>query len=291
MSAHAQMASKAVSEDDRALKSAHRAMWAMGDYDRFSRATVWELGPVLVEACGITSGQRVLDVACGTGNVAIRAAMSGAAVVASDLTPEHFVAGRRGAAAAGVAVEWVEGDVEALPFDDGSFDVVTSCLGAMFAPHHARVAAELGRVCRPGGTVGLISFTPEGVGGEFFSLLAPYAPPPPPGAPPPVLWGREDHVRALFGTRAAEVVVTRRTYVERASSPEAYCELFAHTFGPMVAMRGMLADRPEQRDELDRAFRAAVIRWNGGRATGPVEIAYEYLLAVVRTAGAPAISA
>jgi ubiquinone/menaquinone biosynthesis C-methylase UbiE len=113
-------------------KAAQRAMWAMGNYDRFARATVWELGPVLVEACGVAAGQRVLDVAAGTGNVAIPAALTGASVVASDLTPEHFIAGRRGAAQAGVALEWIEGDAEALPFDDASFDVVTSCLGAMF---------------------------------------------------------------------------------------------------------------------------------------------------------------
>src|SRR5690606_2450118 len=128
---------------------ARRSMWAMGDYDRFARATVWELGSLLADACDITRGQRVLDVAAGTGNVAIRAALKGASVVASDLTPEHFVAGRRGAAGAGVTLEWIEGDAEALPFDDSSFDVVTSCLGAMFAPDHQRVADELVRVCRP----------------------------------------------------------------------------------------------------------------------------------------------
>jgi SAM-dependent methyltransferase len=114
---------------------------------------------VLVRACGIASGRRVLDVAAGTGNVAIRAAFEGASVVASDLTPEHFIAGRRGAAKAGLTVEWIEGDAEARPFDDGSFDVVTSCLGAMFAPHHERVADELLRVGRPNGTIGLINFT------------------------------------------------------------------------------------------------------------------------------------
>jgi ubiquinone/menaquinone biosynthesis C-methylase UbiE len=149
-----------------ATAATHRAMWAMGNYDRFARATVWELGPVLVRACGIASGQRVLDVAAGTGNVAIRAAFEGASVVASDLTPEHFIAGRRAAAKAGLTLEWSEGDAEALPFDDGSFDVVTSCLGAMFAPHHERVADELLRVCRPNGTIGLITFTLEGIGGS-----------------------------------------------------------------------------------------------------------------------------
>jgi 2-polyprenyl-6-hydroxyphenyl methylase/3-demethylubiquinone-9 3-methyltransferase len=270
-------------EADRTLKAGLRAMWAAGDYDRFARATVWELGPVLVEACGIAAGQHVLDVAAGTGNVAIRAAQKGATVVASDLTPDHFVAGRRGAAAAGVDLEWIEGDAEALPFEDGSFDAVTSCFGAMFAPNHQAVADELVRVCRPGGTIGLINFTPEGVGGEFFALLAPYAPPPRPGASPPLLWGNEEHVRTLFGNRAARLTLSRHTYIERAPSPQDYCQLFMETFGPLVAIRASLQGAPDRQAELDRAFSDAIIRWNHGRAAGPVEIAYEYLLVVLRT--------
>jgi len=269
---------------DAAVKSAQRSMWAMGDYDRFARATVWELGPVLVDACGISSGQRVLDVAAGTGNVAIRAAMKGASVVASDLTPEHFENGRRGAAAAGVNLDWIEGDAEALPFDDGSFDVVTSCFGVMFAPDHRAAADELVRVSRPGGTIGLISFTPEGIGGEFFALLAPYAPAPPPDAQPPVIWGSEDHVRALLGERMRPLAMSRHRYVERAASPEAYGDLFGETFGPLVAIRAGLAEAPARRAELDRRFLEAIVRWNGGRASGPVEIAYEYLLVVGRKA-------
>lgn len=268
------------SETDQALKAAHRSMWAMGNYDRFARATVWELGPVLVEACGITRGQRVLDVAAGTGNVAIRAAKLGARVVASDLAPEHFDAGRRGAAAAGVELEWIEGDAEALPFDDDSFDVVTSCFGAMFAPNQQAVADELVRVCRPGGTIGMINFTREGIGGEFFALLAPYAPPPPPGAVPPVLWGDEGHVRRLFGDRVTFRSLTRRIYIERASSPQAYTRLFTESFGPLVAIRASLDDQPARQAELDRALRDGVIRWNRGRTDGPVEIPYEYLLIV-----------
>jgi SAM-dependent methyltransferase len=255
-------------------------MWAMGDYDRFARATVWELGPRLVDACGLGPGDRVLDVAAGTGNVAIRAAMKGASVVACDLTPEHFAEGRRGAAAAGVDLEWIEGDAEALPFDDSAFDVVTSCFGAMFAPDHRATADELVRVCRPGGTIGLASFTPEGIGGEFFAVLAPYAPAAPAGANPPVLWGSEAHLRMLFGNRVSSLILSRHTYVERAPSPEDYCRLFMEAFGPLVAIRASLDLHPERRTELDRRFREAVIRWNRGRSHGPVEIAYEYLLAI-----------
>jgi ubiquinone/menaquinone biosynthesis C-methylase UbiE len=255
-------------------------MWALGDYDRFARATVWELGSLLVDACGIRPGHRVLDVAAGTGNVAIRAAMKGASVVACDLTPELFAHGRRGAAAAGVELEWIEGDAEALPFDDSAFDVVTSCFGAMFAPNHRAAADELVRVCRPGGTIGLVSFTPEGIGGEFFALLAPYAPAAPPGAKPPVLWGSEEYVRGQFGSRVSPLALSRHTYFERAPSPEDYGRLFMEAFGPLVAIRASLDDNPERRTELDRRFLEAVIRWNRGRATGPVEIGYEYLLVI-----------
>jgi ubiquinone/menaquinone biosynthesis C-methylase UbiE len=254
-------------------------MWAMGNYDRFARATVWELSPVLVDACGVAAGQRVLDVAAGTGNVAIPAALTGASVVASDLTPEHFIAGRRGAAQAGVALEWIEGDAEALPFDDASFDVVTSCLGAMFAPNHERVADELVRVCRPNGTIDLIAFTPEGIGGEFFALVGPYLPPPAPGASPPVLWGDEAHVRELFGSRMSSIVMTRHTYAERPSSLEDYARLFMESFGPVTAIR---EHAPERRSAFDRAFTNAIVRWNRGRDSGPVEIAYQYLLVVAR---------
>ena len=215
-----------------AAKAETRAMWALGDYHAFARATVWEVGPVLVEACGITEGQDVLDVAAGTGNVAIRAAQKGAQVIASDLTPEHFDAGRREAAAQGVELEWVEADAEALPFEDASFDVVTSAFGAMFAPDHRAVANELLRVCRPGGTIGMASFTPSGAGAAFFSTLARYLPPPPPDAPSPLEWGDEAHVRTLFGEGVTFLDIRRRTYVERSSSREAYVELFRTTFGP-----------------------------------------------------------
>lgn len=262
----------------------------MGDYDRFARATVWDLGPRLVEACGITSGQRVLDVAAGTGNVAIRAAMAGAAVVALDLTPEHFAAGRRIAASMNVDLEWIEGDAEALRFGDGTFEVVTSCLGAMFAPNHRAVADEFLRVCRPGGTIGMMNFTPEGNGGDFFGLLTPYAPAPPPGAESPLLWGNEEHVRALFGNRVSDLTMSRHTYVERAASPQDYCRLFVESFGPLVAIRDALDTAPERRAEFDRAFLEAVTRWNHGRSTGPVEIPYEYLLVIAHRApsgGAP----
>jgi ubiquinone/menaquinone biosynthesis C-methylase UbiE len=268
------------SELDR--KAATREAWARGDYHRFAKATVWEVGPVVVEASGIGPGQRVLDVAAGSGNVAIRAAEAGASVVAADLTPESFEAGRREAHASGVELEWVEAHAEALPFDDGSFDVVTSCFGVMFAPDQRGVAGELTRVCRPRGTIGVASFTPESLLPAFFEVFAPYMPPPP-GALPPVLWGSEEHVRELFGNRVSSLRLERRVYVERVADPAAYCALCKETFGPIVTVYQSLADEPDAVAALDRSFLEFATRSNTGRPGGPAEYPYEYLLAVVRT--------
>jgi ubiquinone/menaquinone biosynthesis C-methylase UbiE len=261
--------------DQMAAKSGQRAMWALGDYHRFAKATVWGLGPVLVEACGISAGQRVLDVAAGTGNTAIRAAEAGAAVVAADLTPEQFEAGRREARARGVELDWVEADAEALPFADGEFDVVTSSLGAIFAPDHRAVAGELVRVCRPGGTIGMLNFTPEI--DDFFGFFARYGLPAPPGDPPG-LWGDEDHVRELFGDRVSALRVTTGAYVERADSPLAYRELFKQTFGPVVAVYAALSE--ERAAALDRELLALLEDVNQGPPGGPAEYPYEYLLVV-----------
>lgn len=258
--------------------------WALGDYHRFARETVWEVGPVLAEACGIAPGQRVLDVAAGTGNVAIRAAMRGASVVASDITTENFEAGRAEAEANGVEVEWVKGDAQQLPFDDGEFDVVTSLFGAIFAPDHQRVSDEMVRVCRAGGVIGMTSFVPEGVGGTFFELFGRYSPPLPAGAMPPLLWGEEAHVGQLFGNRVA-LDMTRRHYTERATSPEAYRELFYETFGPVIAIRTSLANDPDRAAQFDRDFLDFARRWNAGSPGGPAEYRYEYLLVVARRLG------
>ena len=165
-------------EADRALKAKHRTMWASGDYAAVAAEVVGALGPVLVEACGVGRGDKVLDVGAGTGNAAIPAALAGASVVASDLTPELLEIGRRRAEERGVELDWRQADAEALPFDDGEFDTVMSCIGVMFAPHHQASADEMLRVCRPGGTIGLLSWTPEGFVGQMFATMKPYAPPP-----------------------------------------------------------------------------------------------------------------
>ena len=252
--------------EDRGAACAYgRGMWALGDYHRFATATVWELGPELVAACDIGPGDRLLDVAAGTGNTAIRAAEAGADVVASDITPEHFAAGRAEAEARGVALEWVQADAQALPFGDGEFDVVTSSVGAIFAADHQAVATEMTRVCRPGGTIGMLNFRPAGAAAEFFALFGRHAPPS--DGPPPVLWGDEDHVRALFGDRVAALTMTRGSYVERVDGgPAGYVALFLETFGPAIALRG---------EAFERDFHAFAERhWRDGG------IAYDYLLVV-----------
>lgn len=265
------------------IRAATRRVWALGDYHRFAKETVW--GPELVRACGIAPGQRVLDVAAGSGNVAIRAAQAGADVVASDVTPESAEAGRREAEALGVELEWIEADVQELPFEDGAFDVVTSCFGAIFAPSHEAAADEMLRVCKSGGVIGMLNFTPEGLAGEFFGTLAPYLPPPPPGALPPLLWGSEDHVRGLFRDGVDSIETSRRTFVEHAPSPAAYLELFKTTFGPVVAAYALADDRARI-EELDRDLLRYVTDSNRGDPVGEASYTYEYLLVVVRKGGA-----
>ena len=157
----------------------------------------------------ISAGQDVLDVATGTGNVAIRAAAAGAQVVGLDLTPELFETARRRAEAHDVTVDWLEGDAEDLPFDDDRFDRVLSTFGVQFAPRHEIVAQELARVCRPGGLIGLVNWTPEGQIGELFKIMGRYMPAPPDYASPPPLWGSEEHVRGLFAGSGVELEFAR----------------------------------------------------------------------------------
>lgn len=253
--------------------------WALGDYHGFAKATIWEIGPILVDACGIAAGQRVLDVAAGTGNTAIRAALAGADVVASDITPENFPAGQAEATAQGTTLDWVEADAQHLPFEDATFDVVASSFGAIFAPDHQTVADEMVRVCRPGGVVGMTAFTPDGVGAAFFELFGPYLPPPPPEAEPPVLWGDPAHVRRLFGDRV-DLELTKRAYFERTRDPEAYRDLFLETFGPAVAVASSLVDDPVRRASFEQDLLDFAVRFNTGADGGNAEYRYEYLLII-----------
>ncbi len=269
---------------DQALKARHRAMWALGDYPAVASDVIPELGPVLVAASGVRAGDRVLDVAAGSGNAAVPAALAGARVVASDRPPELFTAGREFAARHGAAVRWEVGDAEALPYPDGSFDVVLSCVGAMFAPHHQRAADELVRVCRPGGTIGLLSWTPQGFVGELFRTMKPYAPPPPPGAQPPPLWGDENHVRALLGDRVTDVVARRQALTtDLFPTPEAFRDYWKAVYGPTVAVYRHIGDNPEEVAALDRDLTDVAARF--ARTTDTTVMDWEYLVLTARKRG------
>jgi len=265
-----------------AVKRKHRAMWAFGNYDVVATEVVGGLGPVLVAAAGIGPGQRVLDVAAGSGNASIPAAETGAAVTASDLTPELLDIGERRAAERSLQLTWVEADAEFLPFGDGEFDVVISCVGVMFAPFHQPVADELLRVTRPGGTIALINWTPEGFIGQMFGVMRGFVPAPPPGAQPGPLWGTETHVRALFGDLVSELTAERgRLTVDRFADAEQFRDYFKQYYGPTIAAYRTVADDPARTAELDQAL--AELARSAGADTGRME--WEYLLVTARRAG------
>ncbi|HEX8630457.1 MAG TPA: class I SAM-dependent methyltransferase [Catenuloplanes sp.] len=266
---------------DRALKAKHRAIWASGSYQTIVNEIVAPLGPILVRAAGVQPADRVLDVAAGTGSASIPAAELGAQVVASDLTPELLEIGRRDAEARGIGLDWRAADAEALPFGDGEFDVVLSCIGVMFAPHHQAGADELVRVCRPGGTIAVLSWTPQGFIGQVFAAMKPYAPPPPPGAQPPPLWGDEDHVRELFGDRVTDLRVRRQTLeVGRFDVPEGLREHFKTNYGPVIATYRNIADDPERVAALDGALADVARRYD--RGVDKTVLDWEYLLVTAR---------
>jgi len=271
-------------EADRALKTKHRAMWASGNYSAVVTDVVAPLGPILVDAAGIKPGDVVLDVAAGSGNAAIPAARAGARVIASDLTPELLETGQKLAAEAGVHLTWETADAEALPYGDSEFDAVLSCLGVMFAPHHQTSADELIRVCRPGGTIGLLSWTPSGFIGQMFATMRPYAAPPPPGAQPPPLWGSEDHVRELLGDRVEQVLTETRTLrVTHYTSPEAFRDYFKTNYGPTISAYRFIADDPDRVAALDHDLAELGQRFDMG--TDSYELDWEYLIFIARKAG------
>jgi ubiquinone/menaquinone biosynthesis C-methylase UbiE len=266
--------------EDRALKAKHAAMWASGSYPTVVDDVVAPLGGILVDIVDVEPGQRVVDVAAGTGTSAIPAARRGAEVTATDLTPELLDVGRAAAAADGLRLTWETADAEALPYDDAAFDVVLSSIGVMFAPHHQQAADELARVCRPGGTIGVLSWTPEGFIGQLFATMKPYAPPPPPGASPAPLWGRADHVRRLFGDQVTDLVAHQQTLrVERFATGAEFRDFFKAHYGPTIAVYRFLAENPARVEALDADLAAL-----GDRAISDGVMGWEYLLVTARRA-------
>jgi ubiquinone/menaquinone biosynthesis C-methylase UbiE len=263
---------------DRDLKARHRAMWALGDYPAVARDITAPLAEVLAEACQVAEGQHVLDVAAGTGNVAVAAARRGARVTATDLTPELLDVGQR-ETPADLAIHWQVADAEDLPFEDATFDVVASCVGVMFAPHHQQTADELLRVCRPGGTIGLLNWTPSGFIGQVFATMKPFLPPPPPGAQPAPLWGSPDHVSGLFGDRVTGMDHQIRTlHVDVFADPEAFRDYFRSNYGPTISAYRANGSDPARVEAIDQALVDLATRCAGPDGTWE----WEYLLSTAR---------
>lgn len=274
------MSSTTIPTREQLLEKA-RAMWSLGDYDRVARASLTPFGPELVQACAIGPGTRVLDVAAGSGNVALAAAQAGADVVAADLTPKLLEDGRRRADELGQPLNWVEADAQDLPFDDASFDVVTSSVGAMFAPDHRAAARELLRVCRAGGVIGLINWPPDGWVAEFFGVLGAHGPERP--GPSPLLWGAAAYVRDLFGDAVRGVDARRGTLVsDRFESPAAFAGFYRENFGPVIATYAYVGEDEHRRDALTRDLDVFLERTNRGEPGGNAVYHLEYLRCVAR---------
>ena len=262
--------------DDQTLTAAHRTIWALGDYALMAEQVMAPLGPILVAATSTGPGVRVLDVAAGSGNISLPAAKSGATVVSTDLTPELLRRSQERAAQQGLTLDYREANAHALPFGDGEFDIVMSAIGVQFAPDHQRAADELVRVCRPGGTIGVISWTPEGFFGRMLATIRPYRPSLSPAVPPAALWGREGYVAGLLGDRIRGVE-TRRGMLEvnRFGSAQDVHDYFKNHYGPTIEAYANIGHNQVLTAELDAQLTELAQHY---LADGTME--WEYLLLI-----------
>ncbi len=258
------------SREDQTLAATHRAMWALGDYALMAEEIMAPLGPILVAATGIGPGSRVLDVAAGSGNISLPAAATGASVVSTDLTPELLQRSKARAAELGLTLDYREANAQSLPFGDDEFDIVMSAIGVMFAPDHRRAAGELVRVCRPGGTIGVISWTHEGFFGRMLATLRPYRPSLSAALPPSALWGREAYVGGMLGDHATGTTTQRGLLdVDRFGTAEAVHAYFKTHYGPTIeaftnigANRVLAAELDAQLTELaDEYLSNDIMEW------------------------------
>jgi SAM-dependent methyltransferase len=262
------------------LKRTHRATWAAGDYAAVAER-INDVPPRdLLERIRVRPGDEVLDVATGTGNIALPAAVAGANVIGLDITPELFDTARERASAQELDVEWLEGDAEELPFDYERFDVVLSVFGVQFAPRHELVAEELARVTRPGGQIGLINWTPEGLIGQMFKIMGKYLPAPPDYASPPPLWGNEEHVRGLFAGTGVELEFARGHNPWRFDSAEHFVVFFESNYGPTLKARERL-EAEGSWTELREELHALAERHNEA-TDGSLLMRAEYLVTIGR---------
>jgi ubiquinone/menaquinone biosynthesis C-methylase UbiE len=261
------------------LKGRQQAAWASGDYAVIG-TTLQIVGEMLAEACDIGWDQRVLDVAAGNGNASLAAARRGAMVTSTDYVGSLLSHGAERARAERLEMAFQVADAEALPFEDGSFDAVLSTFGVMFTPDQRRSAAELLRVCRPGGRIGLANWTPDGFIGQMFKVLGRRVPPAP-GTSPPSLWGVESHVRSLFGAGAGEIAVTPRTFNFRYRSATHFVEVFRRWYGPVH--KAFAALPAEEAQGLETDLTALLDRLNT-RGTKSLVVPGDYLEIVVTRA-------
>ncbi len=268
-----------MSIDVDAIKQGQKQMWSIGDYPELAQ-TIQVASDTLVQLAGVQAGEQVLDVATGSGNAAIAAARVGASVTGLDLTPQLLEVAKARVAQEGLSVRFVEGDAEALPFDDGAFDRVTSCFGVMFAPRHDVAAGELVRVARAGATIAFAAWTPEGLNGQMFKTVGSYMPPPPPELQPPVLWGTEEHVRSLFAHTDAEIEFDRRSVTFLHDSPESWVEYNSRVLGPAIMAKNAL--EPQGRWDDLRGDLVALYTSHNEAQDGTLRAQAEYLLSVVR---------
>ena len=235
-----QMTTTPTAPDLTAVKAKQQRTWASGDY-AIVGATLQIMGEELCEAAGLRPDQRVLDIATGNGGTAIAAARRFCIVTGVDYVPELLARARQRAAAEGFDITFTEGDAEALPCEDASFDAITSTLGVMFTADHRRAAGELLRVCRPGGLIALANWTPDGFIGRLFQTVGAHRPPPAGGASP-ALWGTESHLRDLLGDGIADLSVERRHYVFRYRSVDHFLDVFRTYYGPVLTAFESLDD-------------------------------------------------
>jgi SAM-dependent methyltransferase len=250
-----------------------RTMWGSGNYAAVADK-ISAVGEHVVEATAVAPGMEVLDVACGSGNATIPAARAGARVTGVDFSADLLAIARERAADAMVEIDWVEADVEQLPFEDASFERVLSTFGHMFASDHERTAAEMKRVCREGGVIGVCCWTPEGAIGRMFGMVAQLLPPPPGGASP-LLWGTEQHVRELLGEDA---MFERREVEWRDPSVDSYADFMLKSFGPLLNAQETLGERA---GELRAAY-ISYLEQENLESDGTLRFRGEYLSAVIR---------
>ncbi len=262
--------------DYSAIKARQQGAWSTGNYAEVG-TTLQIVGESLCEALDLRAGARVLDVAAGNGNATLAAARRFGEVVSTDYVPALLEAGRKRAAAEGLAVHFQDADAENLPFPDASFDVVLSTFGVMFTPDQERAAAELARVCRPGGRIGLANWTPEGFIGKLFKTIGRYVPPPP-GVKPPSLWGTEARLGELFGAAASAIRVERREFVFRYRSPLHWVDHFRTWYGPMN--RTFAALDAEQQAAFTRDL-FALLEQDNRAGDGTLVLPSEYLEVVI----------